>query len=347
LSLSLGLRDEFYSDAGQGFAPQAHLIFRPTAWATFRTGISKLFRPPNLPDLSETANLSAIFQLPDPKSATGLTSALVWTGGNADLKPESAQNVTAGWSFTPSSVPDLSAAVTYFHTVFTNRIEAVNFAGDAFVNPQDSWLISPNLSAQERAQVCARSRFIGVKEDCLNAEVGALIDVRTRNAATLKTDGIDLATRYKREAPSANLDLRLDAAYVLHYKQADTPLSPIVEWRNTAHYPPVLRLRSTATVERRAFWASVAVNFQSGYNDVDSTPRRPVPSWTTADLTLGYRLFSPDSESGAGMQLTLSGQNIFNSNPPFLINAGQFIGYDQENGNLLGRRTSLQLEINF
>jgi outer membrane receptor protein involved in Fe transport len=215
------------------------------------------------------------------------------------------------------------------------------------VNPLDSWLISRNLSTQERAQVCARSRFIGTKEDCLNADVGALIDVRTHNAATLKTDGIDLSTRYKREAPAVNLELKLDAAYVLHYKQADTPLSPIIELRNTDHNPPVLRFRETSTVQRRAFWASVGVNFQSGYNDVDSTAHRPVASWTTADLTLGYRLAGWDSQSRTGMQLILSGQNIFNSNPPFLINAGQFIGYDQENGNLLGRRTSLRLEINW
>jgi hypothetical protein len=43
--------------------------------------------------------------------------------------------------------------------------------------------------------------------------------------------------------------------------------------------------------------------------------------------------------------ITLSALNLFNTEPPFLNNAAEYIGYDKENGNLYGRRVSLQLDV--
>lgn len=345
LSLSLGVRDEFYSDVGRAFAPQAELTFSPAEWVTFRAGIAKLFRPPNLPDESETANISAIFPLPDPHSPTGVTRALAWSGGSTDLKAESAQTFVAGWNFAPNAHPRLSASVNYFHTVFANRIETIDLPGNAFIDPQDSWLISRNISADVRARVCAHSRFLlGSQQDCLSAPIGALIDVRTHNAATLKTDGIDLTSRYQRDTSFGRLDFRLNGAYVLHYRQAQTPLSPIVDLRNTAHYPIALRLRGTAGLEYRSFRASTSVNFQGRYTDIDATPRQPVASWMTTDLTLGYSFRNGELPIVDEAELTLSVENLFNSSPPYLYNTAQFIAYDQENGNLLGRQARIRLQ---
>jgi iron complex outermembrane receptor protein len=345
LSLSLGVRDEFYSDVGRSFAPQAELTFRPAKWATFRTGIAKLFRPPNLPDQSETANISAIFPFPDPHSPTGVTNALAWTGGNTDLKPESAQTIVAGWDFAPTSHPSLSASLNYFHTVFANRIETIDLPGDVFIDPQDSWLISRNIGADVRAQVCAHSRFLtGSQQDCLSAPIDALIDVRTQNAATLKTDGIDLRSRYERDTSFGRLDFRLIGAYVLHYREAHTPLSPIVDLRNTDHYPIALRLRGTAGLEYRSFRASAGVNFQGRYTDIGTTPRQPVSSWMTTDLTLGYGFRNGELPVVDEVELSLSVENLFNSSPPYLYNTDQNVAYDQENGNLLGRQVRIRLQ---
>jgi hypothetical protein len=56
----------------------------------------------------------------------------------------------------------------------------------------------------------------------------------------------------------------------------------------------------------------------------------------------------PDSEAGEfgsrpgqQVQTSLRISNVLNASPPFLNNFLEHIGYDEENGNLLGRMVSL------
>jgi outer membrane receptor protein involved in Fe transport len=135
----------------------------------------------------------------------------------------------------------------------------------------------------------------------------------------------------------------MDATYILRYAIADTPTSAARSVLNTVHNPIALRARATAGWDGRHWRAFTAVNYQGGYEDTDSLPHRSVSSWTTWDLVLGYRLNGLTAEAGA--EIALSGQNVFNRDPPFVMNMAERIGYDEENGDLLGRRVSLQLKV--
>jgi iron complex outermembrane recepter protein len=342
LELSAGVRDERYSDVGNALAPQLGLTFWATPSVSVRAGWAKLFRPPDLSDLSEASNVSTIAVLPDTH---GLTNALVWTGGNNDLRPESAQNLTGGFTVSPVSLPDLSVSATYFHTIFDQIIQSIDLPATVLQDPQYSWLVSRDVTAAQRAQVCAEGQFVGTPSDCLNAPVGALVDVRLHNAATLKTDGIDIASRYVIHTPRGQLKLGVDSTYVLRYAEANTPTSPITSYLSTAHYPIAFRAKATTGWETRNFWTQAVMNYQGGYEDTDSVPRRPISPWSTWDVSAGYRLGNVVPEFSDQIQLIASALNVFNRQPPFLNNAVEELGYDEENGDLLGRRVSIQIRV--
>src|SRR5262249_44931937 len=177
-------------------------------------------------------------------------------------------------------------------------------------------------SARLRSQVCAGSRFIGVPGDCLTAPVGALIDVRLHNSATLKTDGLDLAGRYELGTRIGRVNLGFESTYILRYAQALAPTAPITNFLSEAHYPPALRARVSSGWERRQFWAATAMNYTGGYEDADSLPHRPVKPWSTWDVALGYQLSESEFFSAAARaHIIVAARNVFNSNPPFLNNA--------------------------
>jgi len=157
------------------------------------------------------------------------------TGGNSSLRPESAQSITASIAFDP--LPDVSLSATYFHTVFGQRIQAVDLSANALDDSRNDWLVTRNIGSVERRQVCDRSQFAGLSDDCLNADVSALVDLRLHNAETLKTDGIDVMGRFPVNTRFGKLTLGLESNYVLRYAEAPTPTSPIASLLNQPHYP--------------------------------------------------------------------------------------------------------------
>jgi hypothetical protein len=45
------------------------------------------------------------------------------------------------------------------------------------------------------------------------------------------------------------------------------------------------------------------------------------------------------------VELGLSAQNLLNQVPPYLNNPAEYVAYDEENGDPLGRRVSLALKV--
>jgi len=345
LDVSGGLRYEHFSDAGAAISPSLGFDLRPGPGVSLKGTWARLFRPPNLPDLNEAPNISEVFLLPDPKSPSGYTRALVWGGNNSSLRPETAHSWTLGLTASPASHPNFTADAGYFNIVASNRIiPAQPLPLTLLSDPQYGYLFTRNVTSAARADVCAHSQFIGAQDQCLGSDIGALVDLRLRNVETLRTDGFDFSGRYGRATPIGTFGVNLTATYVLHYQEAETPGGGLVEYRNTPHNPTALRLRGLFNWENRGLSVSPAINFQSSYTDMDSIPRRPVSSWMTWDLVLGYKARPLQLLRAEKTTLSLRGFNVFNKQPPFLNNSVSTIGYDPENGNLLGRRVSLAIE---
>ena len=346
LTLSGAVRYEHYSDVGSITAPQFALAYIPWKGFVLRGTWARLAHAPDLPDLSEANNVSTLYILETPPAGTPpqnrYTTALIWNGNNSQLKPETAKSWTFGANLMPIEGTALSLGLTYFHTDFANRIsDPQPLPADVLINPQDAWLLRP-VTAAEQTKICTHSQFLGLSTDCGTLPIGAIVDLRIQNVASLDVQGVDLAAQYELEQGPNMWKFGLNATYVFQYLEQQTPSTAPQELVSTDHNPINLRFRASLTWTRRDFWAAAYVNFQNGYEDIDSLPNRSIGSWATVDSTVGYNLRWGGRQSEDLTRLTLSARNLFNHQPPF-VNNQYGIGYDQENASLLGREVTLRL----
>src|SRR5262249_23614329 len=144
--------------------------------------------PPNLPDQVEASNASSLVVLPDPQSPSGYGTAMVWAGQNAALRPESGETWSLGLSLSPVSHPTATIALTYFDTLFSDRIYQIpSLPLDVFSNIQFSDLVERRVGPDLRSYVCEHSHFQGSLQSCLTTPIDALVDLRLRNSERLQT----------------------------------------------------------------------------------------------------------------------------------------------------------------
>jgi outer membrane receptor protein involved in Fe transport len=297
-----------------------------------------------LSDLDASHNQAESVPLPNPAALAGATPTLIWQGGNSTVRPERARSWTGGLDFAPTGLAGLTLGLTYFNTVFTNRIQATNFTPNVLEDPAYAALVNRNPGAAEIEFICGHSTYLqGTTASCINSAPGAIVDLRVLNLGTLETDGIDFNNRYQQALPLGRLKLDLNGTWLLHFRQAQTPNAPLASLLNTENEPINLHMRASAGWELAGFGAQVAANFANSYRDIVSTPTRRIDSWTTVDAQLRYDFSDTGNRWLRGTRLELNARNVFNVDPPFLNNQTVAIGYDQENANPFGRLLSLEL----
>lgn len=346
LELSLALRIEDYTDVGSATAPKLGVRWSPVDGLSLRGTWTQSFRAPNLVDLFEGNNGSIIIPLTDDTSPAGFTSALIWFGKNSDLRPERAHSWTFGAEIAPPWMEDWSLAITYFDIQIENGFEDHTFADNLLEDPRLASLVIRDPTAVQREIVCRRSTFSGFPGECLNAPVGALIDLRLGNNATTATNGFDLIAHHKFDTALGHFELGLNGTYALHYIEAVTAESPRIDLIDTQNNPLRLRTRGSVAWSRDGLSSAVFVNHDGAYRDVASTPRRSVGSWTTFDLQLRYDVARQSHGWLGDTHFFLNAQNLFDRDPPFLNNH-LGIGYDAENADLMGRFLSAQIRKNW
>lgn len=346
VNLTAGLRYEHYSHVGSAYLPSFGFSFGLDNGFALTGTWSRMFRPPNLSDLNESLNYAAVYVLPDTSSSTGYTTALFQGGNNAALSPETAHSWTVGLKFSPTYEPNFSIDLQYYNIVLFNQVQQPPaLPPDLFSLPQYNYLITRNVAPDTLASICSHvPKFVGPSDQCRSTDISAIVDLRLRSAQTVRTDGLDLKSLYAYDSPIGLLRLSLQSTYILRFKEVQTPGGPLISYRNTPHYPTAFRLRSVLGWERGRFFASPALNFQGRYFDNVSTPNRPIHSWSTIDLVVGYRLEPLSKVMKGDTTLSLRAFNVFNKQPPFVNNGYDLVGYDPENADLLGRRLSLKIE---
>jgi len=321
LTVSLAGRVESYSVFGMAATPRLGFHWQPVDHFTVRGSWAKSVRAPNLGDLVERDNTSYIQPL-------GGVPALVWNGGNTDLQVERALTRTAGVEFKSGA---LAASLGYFDIVFRDRIQMGALPATLVGHPS---VVTLNPSFAERSTVCARSAFFGgLPADCFTSSIGAIVDLRERNLATLWTDGLDFSVG----GTFFHWNVGLKGTYILHYKQRDTPSDPAVSLLNTLNNPLALRVVGSLGWRRGPLRTDLDVLYSNGYRDSETVPTSHVGSWTTANLRVAYSL------SGS-LEAALQVDNLLNRYSPLARDNVASLGYDQENGDLTGRVLSLSLD---
>ncbi len=124
LEFSAATRYEDYSTFGDATTPKLGVLWSPSKGLSFRGTWSRAVRPPTLSDLDTNRNQAESVPLPNPTAPGGATPTLVWLGGNATVQPERATSWTGGLDFAPPWFSGLTLGLTYFNTVFTDRIQS-------------------------------------------------------------------------------------------------------------------------------------------------------------------------------------------------------------------------------
>jgi outer membrane receptor protein involved in Fe transport len=150
LSLELGYRSSDYSQSGNVPNYKAQASWAPTDSFKFRLGFNRANRAPNVRELFRPQGLGLggtedICAGPNPTftqeqcARTGVTADQygnvlpnpadqynTLNGGNPDLDVETADTITAGLVFTPTSVPGLSLTLDYYNIEVSDTIQALN-----------------------------------------------------------------------------------------------------------------------------------------------------------------------------------------------------------------------------
>jgi outer membrane receptor protein involved in Fe transport len=348
LEISGGLRHEHYSNLGSSNSPQLGFEADVPGGVTLEgTWAARSFEAPNLGDLSVSSNASAILPLADPQSTarSGPSNVLVLEGNNPSLKPQTARSWTLGLNVSLFEDRPARLALTYFNTKFSDLVGvSPALSPNALSDPiYSSLYVQRNVTPAQRAAYCSEGQFVGLPQDCTGVPIAAVVDLRLHNRAVIDTSGFDLNARYAFDLPIGKFSVRLLGTYLLDYSEAATALDVPTSVLNTAHNPINLRLRGSLTWNWRGLRAAAFVNHQNSYRNVESALQHNVDSWTTVDATVGYEFGKFGWGGVKSLDVELSALNVFNHNPPFLDNLYEKIGYDEENGDLVGRNLSLDI----
>ncbi|MBL8270567.1 TonB-dependent receptor [Steroidobacter sp.] len=353
LEATLAARYEQYSDFGSSTNPKVGLLWMPTPNFSVRSTYGTSFRAPLLWELADKAYTGVqTGRSTDPTSATGYTYFVYRSGNNADLNPEEASTWTVGLSFADKQAAGVSAAINYFSMDFQDRIAA----------PIPSEYFSSVLSREGAySQMIERSPALADVIALFNtpgfydsrgltpSDIGAIVDNRLRNTTRRKVDGIDFDVSWRGELGAGSIVSSLSGTRLLNLTDQATSTTPEIELLNTVYYPVQLRLRGSLSWQRAQWDLGTSVDFTDSYRDVRTVApyygpatRSRVSSWTTVNLNVAYRV--PETAAGwfGGTRLSLSAQNLFDRDPPFVAGV-EGLNFDPTNASAMGRFVAIEV----
>lgn len=345
LDLDVSGRYDGYTDIGGKFVPKIGLLAAPTPSVDLRATWSEAFLAPTLYDLYNPP-LADVTALPDPLSATGSSIDILRLGGNPRLRAETATTWTTGFAWRPERWQGSSVQVSYFDILYRDRVLALVNTVTALTDPDNAPLVTRNPSAALQQEIidsvgAGFNNFSGEPYD--PSDIAAIVDGRYLNVAQQHTNGVDLLGTYRYSLHSGAINAFVNGSY-LQIRQRITASAPEQELAGLAFSPPRWRERGGITWSDRGFSATVIANW-TGQSLNTYIPTLPsVASWTTFDAQLSYT--APSGSVWAGVKASLSVQNMFDRDPPFVqfLN-GVAIGfnYDSSNFGPLGRFVSLEI----
>ena len=315
LDVDLAIRFSDYSDFGSTTNPKVGVRWQPISgvalrgsWGTgFRaptfletySGQSRGFRPITDPCASD--DFASFPGCNGRRAITDSTGAWVISGGNPNLQPETAKNLTLGAVLTPGFAPDLVVTIDYY------RIEKEDVIGSANIE----YIIEQNAlngSFSDR-----------ITRDANNAIVE--ITATRDNLLEQKVSGFDFGLQYLvRTGSIGNIRLRADVTYLDSFKFSPAPgVAPI---DRVGTYTSGLGTLPKWQGTSRVTWEpNEQISLSWGTRDVDGVTNLgslivdgmnlEADSYFQNDLTA---IFDVEGD----FQLTLGVQNIFDQMPPFL-----------------------------
>lgn len=372
LELSAAVRYTDYSDFGSAWTPRLGLLWSPIEGLNVRATYARAFRAPTLRELDPNTGIAFVFSstafgLPDTFSDDGSSIFLQWTGVKQDLTPEFSDTFTVGFDFEPSAVPNLRLSATYYNIDYTDRL---GVPGDValLLNDQEgfAFAFNPNPMLTDFEDVLASllpGRFSDFTRSITDPTdpaavadvVTVILDNRLDNLASSKSEGIDVSVDYTHNATFADINFGARLTKTLTSSQRSVSVSPEVTLLDTVGNPVSLKGSAYAGLRRGGFSSQINVQYIDSYTNTTVAPEQPIDSWTTVDLSLRYAFGENRDDLLGGAALSLSVQNLFDTDPPFVERQAIFgfdglarsVGFDPVNANPLGRFITIGLTKQF
>jgi len=344
LTLSASGRYDDYSDSEGKFVPKVGFVYGPADSVNIRASMGKSFSAPTIRSLTGPVQVD-VLSIPDPNSPSGTSQILYSNGGNSALKPETATTWSAGIDYDPEWAPGLHLTATYFDIDYRNRVFGFTEPQNSFTDPTYSPLVTrnPSASAQSALIAGAGGGFFNFSGAPYNpATTTAIVNGTSVNLSRQQISGVDLGGAYKMPLRGGVLNLFLNGTY-LTLTQQITPASSSENIAGIAFNPPRIRVRGGGTWTSGPWSTTLTANWLGSSTNTYVVPFTKISSWTTVDAQVAYapRL----TGIWSGVKLSLSAQNLFNRNPPYLTFDGFLPGvhYDSTNASPLGRFVTAQL----
>jgi iron complex outermembrane recepter protein len=340
LALILSGRFDDYSDIGDSFNPEYAVVWQPGPALTVRASLSESFRPPPLFDL-----YLPLLDLPVPTADPARRNELAFptwrVGGNADLKPSSADTFTAGLEFAPIGVSGLRLAANYWRIRMDDSI---------------------GIPAGERL-LADEGRFADrvVRGEPSAADVAAglpgplqLIDVTRLNYGSISTSGVDLSASMGLDTRVGRFTPQLSVTWVHDFTTTDLVEGANVDRVGVANgQGSVARWRAVAGLAWSHRGTSVVANtrYVPSYDDVDilgNGTGRSVEAQMLIDAQIAFDLSDRVAEESMwrGFELRAGAFNLLDEEAPFAEVTGPG-GYDGSQGDLRQRFWYLKLSKRF
>ncbi|KFE46837.1 iron complex outermembrane recepter protein [Pseudomonas congelans] len=324
LELTAAVRHDKYSDFGSTTNPKYSFRYQPFKQLVVRGAYSEGFRAPSLYELyapRSTTFTQGYYNDPvlcaggvvQPGGNAGRDCQQQFLnngGGNTELAPEKARNMTLGFVYQP--VSNLSMGLDFWWIHISNQIQAF---------PESTVFDDPNTYAD---------RYV-------RAADGSIANIVTGNAnlGIVKTSGVDVTLDYRfPNTPYGQFGLGMTGTYVTRYDFQNIIDGPYTDKVGDFQGDGVISRWKhvlTGTWALGDTRASITNRFTSGYNDYDRTTNARVASYALWDMSVGHT-FDKVLDIDAGVR------NMFDRNPPFSNQAYNFqSGYDPRYADPLGR----------
>ncbi|QNG48554.1 TonB-dependent receptor domain-containing protein [Sphingobium yanoikuyae] len=351
LSVNAALRFEKYNGIGEVATPKLGVVYTPTQDLDVKASWGKSFKAPTLAQQyqAQAANLYQAALLGGSSFPAGST-AILFSGGNPDLKPEKATSWTVSLNAHPSAIPGLSVDTTYFHIRYKKRIiqplAGINIFS-ALSNPVYAQYLRYDPDAATQAEVIARTglplnNYAGAAYD--PSQVVAIVYNDYINGAEQKIEGVDLTFRYRLDMAAKGALLFQGNGSWLRSRERINADAPETRLAGVIFNPPRFKARGSVGWTINGLSLTAYLNHSGPLSDTRTATPVRIKSQTTADISASYAM-DPDALLGA-MDVSLTVRNIGNQRPPYAAPSSgylYYVNYDSTNYSPVGRFVSLSI----
>lgn len=354
LDVSASIRYDDYSDFGSTTNYRVGAHISPAKGLNLRAGYSTSFRAPNTLELTGSGAPLSVLVIPF-ESSTGFEPGFFLVGGGHSLTPEQAESWSAGLDYTFPLATQLRIGANYYDIRFQDRIINPPFVFDALLDPSVYGPLLGSISSDTEAEAfldAVRANG-GTVIDTLGtggAGVRSTYDQRIRNASRVHQTGIDFWLEATKQLGIGELTARANVATIDEIENQFTMTASPDDLVDTFAAPVDLRARLDLGLSHGGFLTNIGLNYTDAYTNTVAPNSPKIGSWTTVDFMGRLDLSSVlSSAAWKGTALSLTVQNIFDEDPPFVDASavGINVQFDQANATALGRFIALQVEKNW